>query len=160
MNIESLNEKYKLINMYKELTKTDIHPLFIFLVEYESYEKWKDKMYQLNFFMETLKNLTDHNESVNKVNRVQKGKLPYIFKDNKQHNVHIENNFCYICEKYGPNTKNCLKLPKNQNKTKTSKFNNEKKRKINFKFKRQIKNISLITSIVLKPLEIWMMIQI
>jgi len=154
MKKEPLDDEYKITHMFKELIKLKIHPLFIYLVDCNSYEKFKEKMYKLNSLMETIKNLTEDDDEydhiINKVNRVQKGKLPYDFNNNledkENHKVHIEENFCYICEKYGHITKNCRKLKSNNNlksnnkNHKQTKLNKGKKRKNNFEPKDSNKN--------------------
>eukprot|EP00833_Pecoramyces_ruminatium_P000911 jgi/Orpsp1_1/1174943/evm.model.c7180000052037.1 len=141
---ESLDDNYKITHMFRELIKTEIHPLFIYLVDCNSYNEFKEKMYKLNSLIETIKNLTVNNEeSFNLINRVQKGKLPYNFdknKNKKENKVPVEDNYCYICEIHGHTTKNCFKIKDNKNELKNNKLNKGKKRKSKFKSKRSNKN--------------------
>ncbi|OUM56184.1 hypothetical protein PIROE2DRAFT_19324, partial [Piromyces sp. E2] len=94
LNKDTFDDNYKIVQMYRKLTKLNINPLLLLLIDCHSYEEWKAKI-------------------------VQKGKLPYNFhkdknKDKTEHKVHIEDNFCYICEIYRHNTKNCFKLKENK----------------------------------------------
>jgi len=93
--------------------------------------------------MVTIKNLTDNNnfdKYNNNINRVQMGKLPYNFNFDKNKNqrekVHIEDNYCYICEKYGHITKNCYKIKTNQSNSSNNKINKGRKRKLKLKTKK------------------------
>ena len=143
LNKESLDDIYKITHIFKELINTRIHPLFVYLVDCNSYDEFKEKMYKLNSLMVTIKNLTDNNnfdKYNNNINRVQKGKLPYNFNFDKNTNqrekVHIEDNYCYICEKYGHITKNCYKIKTNQSNSSNNKINKGRKRKLKLKTKK------------------------
>ncbi|OUM62320.1 hypothetical protein PIROE2DRAFT_11422 [Piromyces sp. E2] len=83
LNKDTFDDNYKIVQMYRELTKLNINPLLLLLIDCHSYKKWKTKMYKLNSLIETIKNISNDSESINGVNRVQKGKLPYNFHKDK-----------------------------------------------------------------------------
>ena len=69
-NKKSLDDNYKITHIYKELINTRIHPLFIYLVDSNSYDEFKDKIYKLYSMMVTIKNLTDNDNFDNYNNNI------------------------------------------------------------------------------------------